>query len=144
MVSDLLIKRFKSKTFVRKAFQSISSFGSAICLAIVPYLSANVNIFLLLMVFAMLFIGLQSGGIIALPTDLTTEFSATVFSILYMPAMTNGFACPWIIGWLLDLDRVHVQHQWLIIWLLTAALQIAGGLAFMIWGSSQRQDWDVQ
>lgn len=143
MASDLFIKRFKSKTFVRKLFQSLSSFGSAVCLAIVPYLSADVNIFLLLMVFSMLFIGLQSGGIIALPTDLTTEFSATVFTILYLPAITNGFVCPWIIGWILDLNRAHAQHQWLIIWLLTAALQMAGGLAFVIWGSSQKQNWDA-
>ena len=42
--------------------------------------------------------GMQAGGELPLPSDMTHEFTATIFSIANMFGMTTGFIGPYLTG----------------------------------------------
>ncbi|XP_027197570.2 LOW QUALITY PROTEIN: putative inorganic phosphate cotransporter [Dermatophagoides pteronyssinus] len=142
IIVDRIIKSERyDKTLVRKICQSITQFGGGICLLLVAVANCNERLFLAATTGTMILNGLQSGGLIALPSDLSNNFSATIFGIFNMIGMTNGFICPLIIGYVLDSDPHHIKHGWWTILYITAALRIAGGIVFTLFISCRRRSW---
>ncbi|OTF83150.1 sialin-like protein [Euroglyphus maynei] len=144
IIADMIIKRGRfSKNQIRKSFQALAAFGSSIGLFIIPSLGPDAGMFLLVMIISMSMLGLQSGGIVPLPADLTNEFTATIFGLFNMIAMTSGIIGPYVIGAMLDADPSHPYKQWMIVWYFTAILRIVSGLVFILIGSAENQGWDL-
>lgn len=145
LIVDKIIKSERyDKTTVRKICQSITQFGGGICLLLITVANCDERLFLAAATLMMTLNGVQSGGLIPLPSDLSNEFSATIFGIFNMIGMTNGFICPLIIGYILDSNPHHIKHGWWTILYITAALRIAGGIVFTLFVSCRRQSWSAK
>lgn len=57
------------------------------------------------------FMGLMSGGDLPIPSELTTNYPATIYSLTNMVAMTSGFISPYVIGLILEAGP-NKLHQW--------------------------------
>ncbi|CAG2102003.1 unnamed protein product [Medioppia subpectinata] len=90
----------------------------------------------------MLLFGVSAGGEIAVVADMTNNFTATVFAIGNTIAFTTGVITPLVVGYILDASD-QTRRQWSYIFYMSGALNILGGLVFAIFGSAQRQDWDM-
>lgn len=143
MMADYLIKtNYFSKKTVRKLFQSIAQFGGALAMLGIPLVDCDTNLFLVVMIIGMLMTGAQSGGLVPLPSDLSNEFSATIFGIFNMVGMSTGFICPLFIGYILDSDKANVKHQWWLIYYITAGLRVFGGIIFVLFVDPKTKNWD--
>lgn len=145
MLADKLIKsnRFKKQT-VRKSFQFLSQILGSLSLALVPLVNCNCNLFLVVMIVSMFLNGCQSGGLIPLPSDLSNEYSATIFSIFNMVGMTTGFICPLVIGFILDYNPKRPKHQWWIVIYINVVIRLIGGIIYLTLVSIERIKWDKE
>ncbi|KPM08959.1 sialin-like protein 3 [Sarcoptes scabiei] len=140
LLADYLIKnRIIRKQTTRKLFQFFGQTLAGSILVLVIWTDSKPNQFIAIMMAAMFLNGLQSGGLVPLPSDLSNEFSATIFSIFNMVAMTNGFVCPLVIGYILDLDPNNLRNQWHLIIFITMAIQILGGVVFGLFVKAEKQ-----
>ncbi|CAG2116628.1 unnamed protein product, partial [Medioppia subpectinata] len=130
-VSDYLIsKKHYDKTLIRKIFQSLATFGSAACLAVIP-----LGVFLY---------GLRGGGDVPVDADMTLQYVGTVFAIANSIAFTCGIITPLVIGVIVGDGTEHVRRQWAYVFYMSAALNVFGGLVFVVFGSAKQQEWDKQ
>lgn len=145
MAADKMIKsnRLKKNT-VRKIFQFLSHILGSLSLALVPLVNCNSNLFLFVMIVSMFLNGYQSGGLIPLPSDLSNEYSATIFSIFNMIGMTTGFICPLVIGFILDYNPKHFKHQWWIVIYINVVIRLIGGIIYLTLISIERINWDKE
>lgn len=143
MLADFIIRRqyFSSRTPVRKIFEGVCVFGTGAFLALIPLVGCDRTLFLLVLVASQATFGMQAGGELPLPSDLTHEFTATLFAISNMFGMITGFVGPYIAGIILDMEPSMPKRQWAYIIYFTALFNVAGGLVFVIFGSAERQKW---
>lgn len=93
------------------------------------------------MISSTLSFGSYSGGDMPIFADISTEFAASIFGIGNMFAMTSGIISPLVAGAILDMDPDNVKQQWYYVFYLTAALNVIGGIVFVIFADATRKDW---
>lgn len=144
ILADFLIKRrlLKSKTCVRKIFQSIATFGTSALFLLLPLTNCNPKAFLVVLLASMATYGATTGGEIPVPTDMSNEYASTIFAIANMICSSSGLA-PQIIGPLLDMHPTAPKHTWWAIFSAVAVLNIIGGIAFLIWGTAEPKNWGL-
>ncbi|XP_054158499.1 putative inorganic phosphate cotransporter [Oppia nitens] len=143
LVADFIVrKKLISKTLLRKIFESLAAFVSAICLAAIPWAQCNNTIVIALIMIGMIFFGTQAGGDIAIVSDMTNNFTATVFAIANTIAFTCGFITPLVIGYIVEASPGQPRRQWSYIFYMSAAISVLGGIVFLVFGSADRQPWD--
>ncbi len=143
MAADFVIKRrwFASKTPVRKIFEGLATFGTSAFLLFIPLVGCDRALFLLLFIASQATFGMQAGGELPLPSDMSHEFTATLFAIANMFGMSTGFIGPYLAGIILDMDASRPRRQWSYIIYFTAAFNVLGGLAFTLLASAEPQSW---
>ncbi|KAI1288230.1 Sialin [Halotydeus destructor] len=132
-----------SRTRCRKMFAAIASLGAATCLAIVPSVGCNKTAVMMLFITSNFLMGCGSGGDGPVPSELTTNFPATIFSIANMVACSSGFVAPYVIGVILESKAGDLQYLWSIIFYLASAIAGTGIMAFLFFGSADIQPWDA-
>ncbi|XP_054158497.1 putative inorganic phosphate cotransporter [Oppia nitens] len=143
LIADFILRQqLISKTLLRKLFESISTIGSAICLAAIPWAQCNNSLVIALILIAMLLFGTQAGGDIAIVADMTNNFTATVFAIANTLATVCGFITPLVIGYIVEASPDRPRRQWSYIFYMSAAVSVLGGIVFLVFGSADRQPWD--
>lgn len=143
IAADALIRRnlFRTKTPIRKIFEGIATFGTSACLLAIPFTGCNRAVFLTAMVASQATFGMQAGGEIPIPSDMTNEFTATLFAIENMFGMTTGFIGPYLTGMVLDMEPSLPKRQWSYIIYFTVAFNCLGGLIFCLFASAEPQKW---
>ena len=131
---------FSSRTRGRKTFQAISSFGLSALFLLIPFTNCSKIAFIGVLIAAMLPYGLSMGGSHSVPTDLSNQYAAIIYSINNMVCTTAGFV-PEIVGPLLDGSPYSLKHTWWYIFAASALINIGGGVVFLAWGSSEPQPW---
>ncbi|CAG2172328.1 unnamed protein product, partial [Oppiella nova] len=99
------------------------------------YVSAEQGVFLY---------GLRGGGDVPTDADMTSNYMGTVFAIANSIAFTCGIITPLVIGVIVGDTNEHTRRQWGYVFYMSAALNIFGGLVFIIFGSAKQQPWDIQ
>ena len=110
-------------------------------MALIPLVNCDRTLFLIVLVSSQATFGMQAGGELPLPSDLTHEFTATLFAIANMFGMMTGFVGPYIAGMILDMEPSMPKRQWSYIIYFTSIINVIGGLIFVIFGSAERQNW---
>ena len=72
---------------------------------------------------------------------MTSNFSATVFAVANTIAFTCGFLTPLVVGKIVDASPL-IRRQWGYVFYLSAALNLFGGVIFLLFGSADQQHWD--
>lgn len=75
---------------------------------------------------------------------MTNNFAATVFAVANTVAFTCGFLTPLVVGLIVEADKDLVRRQWGYVFYLSAALNVFGGIFFIIFGSADQQHWDKE
>ncbi|KAI2807432.1 hypothetical protein BLOT_005368 [Blomia tropicalis] len=114
VMADYLIriKLFGSKTNIRKIFQGVCVFGTVIFICLIPSTNCDQKIFLLIMICSQVTFGFEAGGELPLPSDLSNEYSATLFAICNMFGMITAFVGPYLTGIVLDMEPNRPKRQW--------------------------------
>ena len=84
--------------------------------------------------------GMQAGGEIPIFSDLTNEYTATIFALAQTISMVTGFV-PHAMGPLLDRSPQFIKHTWWNIFCIVAMFNMIGGLVFLKFASAERQNW---
>lgn len=95
-----------------------------------------------LLITAMVFYGLISGGDVPIPAELSRNFPATLFALINMCGVSSGFAAPHLVGVILETPDQDIFFLWSLVFYGTAALAAVGALVFICFGSAEKQRWD--
>lgn len=107
----------------------------------VPFGGCSQAVVMSLLVAAMLFFGLISGGDVPLPAEMSEHFPATLFSLINTASASSGFVAPVLVGWILE-SGDDIGYLWNVVFMVTAAITMMGAVVFMVFGSAERQSWD--
>lgn len=86
--------------------------------------------------------GCGSGGDGPVPSELTTNFPATVFALANMVSCSSGFVAPYVIGAILESGAGDLQYLWRCVFYLAAGFAACGITVFVAFGSAKIQPWD--
>lgn len=89
------------------------------------------------------FLGVNAGGDVAVPGEMTSNFPATIYAIGNMFGCATGFAAPYVIGVILESESGDPMFLWAKVFYLSAVVAVFGGLIFIAFGDASKQDWDV-
>ncbi|XP_042906641.2 sialin-like [Parasteatoda tepidariorum] len=132
-------KRF-SATNVRKGFQLFAMIGPAVCMSLITLMGCNHVLVIFLLIAAMSFQGFGGGGINSITADMAPHHAATLFGIVNSIGSISGIFAPMVAGVLLEQKNSSIQ-QWGSVFYISAGLNVAGGIAFLLFASAERQPW---
>lgn len=126
-----------SKTFMRKLFQSIASFGVSLCLIGIAFSVCDrtwtrFNLFLL---FFLTTFG--TGGEAQIPLDITDRYAGTIHALGSSIAISGAIE-PTIVGFILRGKSAGID-SWKLVWLGASGISFFGGLVFLFCGDASIQ-----
>lgn len=131
VLTDRLLARNWSLTAVRKIIQSL-----CFSIQILALLSlSNVTSFaaaLICMTVAISGSGFHNAGVTVNPQDLAPNFSGSVFGLMNTVGAIPGFLGVYLAGHILELT-----HSWAAVFTTSIAVNIAGWIIFLIFGSAE-------
>ncbi|KAG9510631.1 Sialin [Fragariocoptes setiger] len=124
---------------IRKLFEGTAILGSSLCFAIMPCMGCNQTFVIGLLFVQIACYSLINGGEVQLPSELTLDFSGTIYALANSIGSSTGFLVPIVHGWIVT-DR-NDRDQWNSFFYLAAFVTAVGGVIFLIWGSNHMQDF---
>lgn len=82
-------------------------------------------------------VGCSSGGVGPVPSEMTTNFPATVYAIAHMVSCSAGFLAPYVIGVILESNAGDLQYLWSLVFYISAALAVMGIVIFIAFGEGR-------
>ena len=132
-LADRMIRSGRSATFTRKLMQSISLFGSATFLLLLP-LAGSATVGMLLLCFATGALSFSMAGFAPNCFDIAPRHAAVIWGISNTFATVPGIIGVATTGWLVQRSGGFASA-----FLLTASIAIVGGVVFLIAGSGERK-----
>jgi len=132
-LSDWMINRGRSPTFVRKLIQATSLIGAALFLLLVPTASSPAA-GMLLMCGATGTWALCTAGYAVNSFDIAPRYADVIWGISNTVATVPGIVGVAVTGWLVQRTGAYSAP-----FFLTAAVGVAGALVFLKFGSGRRQ-----
>lgn len=89
--------------------------------------------------------GITIGGDLITPAEMSKKYPATIYSIVNMVAQSAGMIAPLIIGVILHQakDGTELKTQWNYAFYMAAVIVTICATIFMIFGSSEIQEFDT-
>ena len=142
-VSERVIENgWMSRTSTRKFFSVFSGMGSGLCTLMIPFAGCDKTLLLSILFLGSILLGCGSGSDVPLPSEMSRNFPATIYSLLNMVAMSAGFIAPSIVGWILDSYVGDLRRGWSIVFYLTSCISIVSTIIFLCFASAERQSFD--
>lgn len=142
-VSTLMIRKSTfglSSRQVRKLFQMTALFGQTFCFMALTFVGGSHDDLVLIILFAQTILySFTSGGEVQLPSEISVEFTGTIYALGNCVGSSTGFIVPR--AYSLIVSQPHERSQWNVYFYLTALITLLGGLVFMIFGSNDREDF---
>ncbi len=131
-MADKLRQLGKSNTFVRKLMQCAGLFGSALFFLLAQYANTPV-IALVLMCGALGFIALTWSGFAPNLLDIAPRYADVLMGISNTFATIPGIVGVALAGWLVDQTGSYT-----IVFMLAAAIQVSGGVLWLMFATGER------
>jgi MFS family permease len=148
-LSEIVIHHeWLSRTTTRKVFTGTAQYGLVICLILVPFVGCNAGHTVALLVLGMFLYGFVTGGDVIIPAEVSTHFPATIYAAINMFSNFAGVISPMIVGMILEAaveneDGTNdLKSRWDYVFFMAAAVVSVGTTIFILFGSSERQDFD--
>lgn len=144
-LSEAIIqKQWIGRTNCRKLFLGLAAFGQAASLLTIPSLGCNIPITVLVLVIGRFCEGFNAGGLVPVPSEMSRNFPATVFGILTTFSTSCGLIAPYLVGLVLESNLSDDLLQlWSYVFYTAASLSVMSALIFIVFGSAERQSWDM-
>ncbi|KAL0839184.1 hypothetical protein ABMA28_017152 [Loxostege sticticalis] len=129
-------------TYFRKLINAMGAFGIAIGLTILPNMVPGWSNFVIIVLTATFgLVGLQLSGFPKTLTDMSVNFSGTLFMMTSGIASVVGALVPLATGLILGNNETDVI-RWKIAFLSLASFCVVCNVIYTVFGSSDRQEWD--
>ncbi|KAF4517149.1 hypothetical protein B566_EDAN006448 [Ephemera danica] len=118
----------------------LCSYGSALMLVILSFVSSNPTIAMIILVIA---VACNAGCLIGSSVnhlDLSPNFAASLMGVANTAACMMAIISPLLVGFVVT-DNENAD-QWRIIFLITAGLYVLGNTLFLIFGTTNEQPWN--
>ncbi|XP_049950920.1 sialin isoform X1 [Schistocerca serialis cubense] len=129
-----------SQTGYRKIATSISSLGGGACLVAVTYVGCNKVAAVILMTFAVTFMGAMFDGYLGNHIDIAPHFAGTMMAITNTVATIPGITVPVLVGYLTEGHQTIAR--WRAIFYGTFGVNIFLFIFYMIFGTGVEQPWN--
>ena len=129
-----------SKTKLRKIFQSTASFGSALAVFLMTRYDCDLVVSMSMLLILSCCIVMGTGGELQIPYDMTTRYPGTLHGMACTLSV-SGWLAPPLIGLILG-DKPSSRERWHLVWYLTAAINLIGGLVFVLFADASPRDFD--
>ncbi|KAI1304270.1 putative inorganic phosphate cotransporter [Halotydeus destructor] len=143
LTESMIGRNWIGRTRARKLVIVASRLGMMVSFLCIPSAGCSQVTVVALLMTAMLFYGMGSGGDIPLPSELTKNYPATLFALINTIGSSAGFIAPYVVGVVLDSKSHDIQLAWNLVFFTSAAICGVSGAAFAIFGSAERQSWDI-
>ena len=141
--SEFVIQRkWLSRTSTRKAFSLVSGGLTGIFIGLIPAAGCNTSVLQVIVFLTSFFSGFISGSDTPLPSEMSTNFPASLFALLNMIATSTGFIAPAVAGAILQSMPHSVWFAWSIIFYSSAGLLLLATVIFLTFVSAERQSFD--
>ena len=111
-----------SRTRTWKFFSAFSGMGSGLYTLMIPFADCDKTLLLSILFLGSILLGCGSGSDVPLPSEMSRNFPATIWSLQNMVAMSVGFMAPSIVGWILDSYVGDLRRGWSIVFYLTSCI----------------------
>ena len=128
-----------SRLSIRKLFQCTALFGQAICFVALPIIGCDTTAVLGLLFVQIVLFSFVNGGEVQLPSELSVDFSGTIYAIGNCVGSSTGFIVPKIHS--LIVESRYDRSQWDLYFYVAASITALGGLLFLIFGKNDLQDF---
>jgi len=140
-IADYVIKKgYTSIVVIRKSFNTIAMYGSAISLLIITFLHCQTTGIYVLLVFAVAFDGGTYAGFQINHVDLSPNFAGTLQGITNTAACIPGIVSPYITG--VITEGAQTSARWAIVFYIAMAILILFGSIYLIFGAATLQPWN--
>ncbi|KAI1304632.1 putative transporter slc-17.2 [Halotydeus destructor] len=145
-VSERLIQvGWLRRTASRKLFQCTANIGGAILVCLIPSINCNMSVLVLLLVVGNFILGFISGGSVPLPSEMSNNFTATVYAFMNTINMCASIITPYFIGVILQSGLSNnIQVLWSYVFYISAGVTALGGVFFLVFATAERQNWDME
>jgi len=123
---------------IRRILQSICNLGPTLCLVLISFVPMPVPAVVALLVLALGFHGCYDAGIGANHYDLSTKYAGVLVSINNTSGSVPGILGAWLTGWML----AQTGNNWASVFMLAAAIAVAGLISFLILVRGKPVDFD--
>ncbi|KAI1304609.1 putative inorganic phosphate cotransporter [Halotydeus destructor] len=138
----MVVKKWTSRTNVRKGFV-ITSYGiTATCFAMIPFFNCDKYAVMFFLVLAHFAIGIDCGGTVPVIGEMTMHFPSSVFAMSNTVVMSSGYVGPYVAGLFLQ-NGGDVLQEWNMLFYLTSLISLSGLLVFVCFAEAERQPWDI-
>lgn len=112
-------------------------------MSLIPWAGCDTNLVMMILLTGNFFLGVNAGGDVPVPGEMTSNFPATIFAIGNMFGCATGFAVPYVIGVILESGSGDLIFLWSKTFYLSAVTAVFGSLIFIAFGDASKQDWDM-
>lgn len=132
-----------SRTKVRKFFALFSGFASALVVALIPsFVDASVSTLYFILFMGSFFNGFQGGSDLPLPSEMTSNYPALMYSLMNVVSTSTGFIVPAFISAVVESMMTEPMKAWIIVFYSSAALSVVSTILFLVFASAERQSFD--
>ncbi|XP_003746127.1 sialin [Galendromus occidentalis] len=138
--SDVFIARNPAKiTRVRKSYECTAQFLGALTIGIIPFLGGDKQAIVAILILNTSVNGLTAGGDVAIPIDIGPSQAGAIQGFANTISNIAGVLAPLLVGYMTKQNET--KAAWNAIFVITAAISLAGSLIFLIWGSAEVEEW---
>jgi len=128
-----------SRLNIRKMFQCVALFGQAACFLALPFIGCDKFWVLGILFLQIILFSFTNGGEVHLATELSVDFSGTIYAIANCVGSSTGVIVPSLFAFVVK--NGHNFEQWSIFFYIAAAISAFGGLVFLIFAQNHLQDF---
>lgn len=115
-----------------------------VCVLSIPMAKCNNYLVISLLVGTMISYGMSSGADLPLPSELSKNYPATLMALINTISASAGIIAPYIVGVILNHMSDDIEQAWNLVFYLTAVICAISALTFALFGTAERQSWDMQ
>eukprot|EP00918_Siedleckia_nematoides_P093921 GHVU01206233.1.p1 GENE.GHVU01206233.1~~GHVU01206233.1.p1 ORF type:complete len:538 (+),score=42.06 GHVU01206233.1:259-1872(+) len=128
-----------STTAVRKIFQCIGAFGSAVFLIGLAFVDCSQAIAAVgLLTLGVTLSGCTYSAFLVNHMDIAPKFAGTLFGLANCLAACSGFIAPYVVA---IMTKNQSREEWMWVFFLSAAIYVVGAIVYVILGSGELQEW---
>ncbi|KAJ9591414.1 hypothetical protein L9F63_002020, partial [Diploptera punctata] len=144
VVSSYLSQMLRRKGYISHLtaywiFNSISGFGSGLCLLIITFSGCDKTVIVILLVCALGTAAFYQGGSFLNHVDLGRNYTGTIAGIYLTVYNAMGVIAPLIIDMIVDKPTLS---RWKIVFYVGAAVPVACTILYLLFGTIQEQCWN--
>lgn len=124
---------------IRKLFQCTALFAQAVCFIAIAWLGCDRALVFAVLYVQIVFFSLVNGGEVQLPSELSPDFSGTIYAIGNCMGSSTGFIVPFVFSRIVE--DPYSRTQWNLYFYLAAFVCSLGGLIFVVFGQNKMQDF---